>query len=620
MNQVFETTYFKPDKKGVFATPDGICFCTDQVSGSDCGVIIYDKDNNSQKIPFSEKGKRGSLYGIKLHIQNPENYRYHYYCKEEILLDKYARTVFGNEVWGEGWTENVKGGFDCSDFDWMGDQPLAISYENSIIYGLHVRNFTMHKSSGVKNKGTFEGLTAKIPYLKELGITAVELLPAYEFEECEYLLTPGKEKEKKTLNCWGFKEGLYYTPKAAFSAGKTPGYSFKNMVKEMHKAGLEVLMYFYFPTHFNRADILDILRYWVVEYHLDGVHLLGENLPISVITQDTLLSGTKILYNEYSYWEERPLYENTGIFRDHFRTQMRQFLKGDEDMASALLYHQRNNPNRCGTINYLADYSGFTLFDMTAYDKKHNEDNGEDNRDGSDYNYSWNCGVEGHSRKKAIQALRGKQIKNALSLLFLAQGTPFLFSGDEFGNTQNGNNNTYCQDNEIGWIKWNNTTVMGKEIWEFTRFLIELRKEHPILHMPAEMQILDSIACGYPDVSYHGEEAWRPDLNPYSRTVGIMYCGKYAKLPDGSADDFLFVAYNMHWLPHKLALPKLPKDMKWSLLQCTEQPEIAESSAIVKARSISVFLSQRIPKQMKVKTDRSRQHESLEAFKNNSPA
>ncbi len=628
MDQNFKTTYFKPDRKGVYAEPDGICFCTDQVNGSDCGVILYDKNNHSQRVPFSEKGKRGSLYGVKIHIPVSECCRYQYYCKEEIILDKYAKVVIGSKTWGSGWDENISGGFFCSDFDWGEDHPLGTPYEDSIIYGLHVRSFTMHKSSGVKNKGTFEGIVAKIPYLKELGVTAVELMPAYEFEECEYSLTAAKEEPKKTINCWGFKEGVYYAPKAAFCAGESPEYSFKEMVRELHKAGIEVLMYFYFPSAFNRADIPDILKYWVVEYHIDGIHLLGENLPVSVITQDALLSGTKILYNEYSYWEERPLYENTGVYKDHFRAEMRRFLKGDEDMTSALLYHQRNNPEDRGTVNYMADYNGFTLYDITAYDKKHNEANGEDNRDGSDYNYSWNCGVEGVSRKKSIQELRSRQIKNALAILLLAQGTPFIFSGDEFGNTRNGNNNVYCQDNETGWVKWN-TTVMGKEILEFTRFLIDLRKKHPILHMPVEMQILDSIACGYPDVSYHGEEAWRPDLNPSSRTLGIMYCGKYGKLPDGKEDDFLYIAYNMHWLPHKLALPKLPREMKWCLLQCTDQPEIQPEpddngqSAIIKERSIGIFISQGKPKQTKARIariDRSKQHEGLEAFKNDPPA
>lgn len=605
MDQKRKITFFKPDTKVVNVTADGICFCTDQVSGSDCGVILYHQKQEALRIPFSEQGRRGNLYGMKVHLPDPENYRYQYYAGEKMITDRYAKIIKGTHLWGERERDSVSGGFYTSDFDWEEDRPPEIAFQDSILYGLHVRGFTKHKSSGVKQKGTFEGIVEKIPYLKDLGITAIELLPAYEFEERESSFCPG-EGEAGIVNCWGFKQGYYYAPKAAYSASERPDHSFKKMVLELHRAGMEVWMYFYFPADFNRSDILDILRYWVIEYHIDGIHLLGEGLPLTVITQDSLLSGMKLLYNEYSYWEENPRYHNTGVFRDHFQIQMRRFLKGDEDMISSVLYHQRCNPPDRGTINYMADYNGFSLFDLTAYDKKHNEVNGETNHDGTDYNYSWNCGVEGPSRKKEIQTLRSRQMKNALCFLFLAQGTPFLFSGDEFGNTRYGNNNTYCQDNEVGWVKWNHGTF-GKEILEFARFLIAFRKAHPILHMPEEMQILDSAKCGYPDVSYHGESAWRPDMNPYSRTVGIMYCGKYAKGPDGGEDDFLYIAINMYWMPRKLGLPKLPKDWNWHLVQNTsfsgtdgcpyDAPSAQQTERawafVIKERSISIFKSVR---------------------------
>jgi glycogen operon protein len=370
------------------------------------------------------------------------------------------------------------------------------------------------------------------------------------------------------------------------------------MVKELHQNGLEVYMYFYFTPEFCRTDILDVLRYWVMEYRLDGFHLLGVDIPLAMITQDRILSGTKIIYNEYSYWEDFPRYRNTGVFRDHFLTEIRKMLKGDEDMASALLYHQRNLPADRGSINYLANYGGFSLFDMMSYDKKRNEANGEDNRDGTNHNFSWNCGVEGPSRKKNIIALRTKKIKNALTLLILSQGTPFIFSGDEFGNTRFGNNNAYCQDNDTGWVKWP-TSAVGQEILAFTKEMIKFRKAHPILHMSSELRILDWQRCGYPDVSYHGEAAWRPDLTPYSRTVGIMLCGKYARRKDKSADDFIFIAVNMHWQEQPLALPHLPKDLSWRLAYSTDEnePDLISAedtdSILIKERSVYILISEK---------------------------
>lgn len=596
MRQQIEASYFRPDRKGVTVEADGIRFCTDQVSGNDCGVILYNNEGQAFTVPFAKEGSRGSLLGVKVAITEPEQYRYQYYCNKEKITDRYAGLITGNEEWGKSSEGKRYSGFYIDDFEWEDDRPPAVSYDDSIIYGLNVRAFTMHKSSGVRHRGTFEGIVEKIPYFKQLGVTAIELMPAYEFDECEQLLGKGSEEAKDIVNCWGFKEGFYFAPKTAYSAGRRPDHSFKTMVRKLHEAGMEVLMYFYFPVDFNRADILDVLRYWVIDYHIDGIHLLGGDLPVSLITQDSLLSGIKILYNEYSYWVEHPRYANSAVVMDHFRTQMRSLLKGDEDLTYALINHLRNKPAGRGTINYMADYGGFSLFDMTAYDRKHNEDNGENNRDGSDYNYSWNCGTEGISRKKNIQGLRVKQIKNALSLIFLAQGTPFLFSGDELGNTRYGNNNAYCQDNEIGWVKWN-PTIMSKEIADFVRFLIEFRKQHPILRMPAEMQIMDTAKCGYPDVSYHGTEAWRPDLNPYSRSVGIMYCGQYAKLPNGKEDDFIYIAINLHWRPYELALPQLPKEKNWHLIKSTDisvgepEPSGHDQRIMVKERSISIFVS-----------------------------
>jgi glycogen operon protein len=594
MNKPIKTTYFSPDHKGVVVENDGVSFCTDQVGGEGGGVAIFDEKGNPQYYPFSEAGRRGCLYGLKVHMEVTERHAYLYYQGEKKFLDRDARLLLGNNSWGVSRKEKpVRCGFYLDDYDWDGDRHPDTPFSDSVIYGLNVRAFTMHRSSGVKKKGSFAGVCEKIPYLRELGVTAVELLPAYDFDEYETYTAKGNGKEVLRLNCWGFKNACFYAPKSAYAGGKRADAAFKDMVKRFHQSGIEVYMYFYFPPETGRADILDILRYWVIEYHLDGFHLLGVGLPLAMITQDSILSGTKIIYNEYAYWENEPRFNNTGVFRDHFLTNVRQLIKGDDDMIGPLLYHQRSIPSDRGGINYLAAYGGFSLFDMTAYDKKKNEANGEDNKDGTNYNYSWNCGVEGPSRKKHIMALRTKQIKNALSLLILSQGTPFIFSGDEFGNTRMGNNNAYCQDNDTGWVKWSDTE-MSRELRAFTKGLLAFRKSHPILRMPKELRILDWQRCGYPDISYHGEEAWRPDLAPYSRTVGIMLCGKYAPCED----DFIYIAVNMHWQEQPLALPHLPKGLVWTPVCSTDENPlrlIADGNfdgILARGRSVCVLISE----------------------------
>jgi glycogen operon protein len=208
------------------------------------------------------------------------------------------------------------------------------------------------------------------------------------------------------------------------------------------------------------------------------------------------------------------------------------------------------------------------MMDMVSYDRKHNEANGEDNRDGNDLNCSWNCGEEGKSRRKKVRKLRIRQIKNAMCMLLLGQGTPLIFMGDEFGNTQNGNNNPYCQDNAVTWLDWRKLES-EKELYDFWRSMIEIRKKHPILHMNREMRMIDYISCGYPDLSYHGQNAWRAQLESYNRHVGIMYCGKYTRLKSGEEDAFCYLAMNMYWEPRTLGLPKLPSGMKWERLVCT---------------------------------------------------
>ena len=611
MKHNIQITYFKPDRQGVYSIDGGFLFATEIEFSEECGLILYEQDNRETRIPFSKEGKRGTLYGIKVEGKDLPFVSYNYYDGDRIFTDPYAKVITGLETFGEygNGQRETRGILHLEPFDWEGDGPLLTPYEDTIIYGLNVRGFTMHQSSGIRHKGTFEGITEKINYLKKLGITAIELMPAYEYDECMYLtdlsvqtmenaLTNGVAEKKVScrLNCWGYQRGFYFAPKSAYGTDK-PDISFKKMVKLLHKNGIEVMMQFYFPSGLKQTYILEVLRYWVTEYHIDGMRLCGFQVPLTMIAQDPLLKETKIRSAYFPmdeiYGQEIPVYKNLAADNGNFRNDMRRYLKGDENLINQVLAYQKSNPDNHAVINYLADYDGFSLFDSVSYERKHNEANGEDNRDGTDSNFSWNCGIEGESRKKAICQLRMKQIKNGLSFLFLSQGVPYLFSGDEMANTRFGNNNAYCQDNETGWIKWKNSKF-SNEIINFTAALIALRKKHPILHMKKELKIMDTLGNGYPDISYHGSEAWRPDTGYTSRMTGIMLCGDYVK---DKADDFLYIAYNMHWEKHELALPKLPKGMKWEKVFATakeEQKDMVsdENKILISERSILLYRSE----------------------------
>lgn len=595
METNWRVTCFRPTKQGVVCTKNSVSFAAESVADKECGVVLYDKEGNCYRFPFQKEGRRGNLYGLKIDGEGLNNCFYNYYLGDRIVTDPYAWEIQGLEAWGEKRGRKTRGFLGKRDFDWQGDEPLTIPLNESIFYGLNVRSFTMHKSSGVRNKGTFEGVAEKIPYFRELGITALELMPCYEYDECMEeqkkpailplsAAEPLKENSRKEealedqegekpirLNCWGFQEGFYFAPKAAYSAGRSPVTSFKRLVRKLHQNGIEVIMQFYFPPQIGQMYMLEVIKYWVMEYHIDGVRLNGFHIPLRLIAEDAVLKNTKI-WCSYVPGEELPVilnpsFKNFVTDNGNFRYDMRRFLKGDEGLINQALYYQRRNPKEHGVVNYMADYDGFSLYDSVCYERKHNEANGEDNRDGAEVNETWNCGAEGESRKKGIDQLRQRQIKNALSFVLLSQGVPFLFGGDEFACSRFGNNNSYCQDNETGWVKWRKTGF-AKEILAYTKFLIRLRKSNGILHMKEELLVMDSIGCGYPDISYHGIEAWRPDLSYLSRIVGVLLCGKYSP----EKGESFYIACNMHWESHELALPKLSKSKKWTKIADTFQP------------------------------------------------
>lgn len=566
---------------GLTAVEGGIHFCV-AAGGDSCSLVLFLKGREEPQriIPFPSDQRQGDVWNMTVSGTDFSQMEYCYEVDGKLMPDPYGRMFTGHEEWGDLDRADyvLRTPVVIPEFDWEEDKPLLIPYEDSIIYRIHVRGLTKHPSSKTASKGTFKAVEDKIPYFKELGVTTLELLPVNEFSE---VMLPGGvdgnpygvEKPTGKLNYWGYAPGYYFAPKASYSSGKEkqPVLEFKALVKALHKAGIEIVVELYFAGNENPSFVLDAVRFWVREYHVDGIHLVGF-APAHLIGQDPYLSRTKLFSTSWDGVSGGGI-KHLGEYNDGFLVDMRRFLKGDEDQLNPLIFRSKRSPKEYGVINYLSNTNGFTMMDMVSYDTKHNEANGENNQDGNAYNYSWNCGIEGPTRKKKIVELRKKQVRNAMLLLFLSQGTPLLLSGDEFGNSKNGNNNSYCQDNEISWLNWNQLKT-NRDIFEFTKGVIAFRKSHPVFHMPEEPKVMDYKACGQPDVSYHGVKAWCPEFENFRRQLGIMYCGEYAQKPDKTTDNSFFIAYNMHWEPHEFALPNLQKKKSWYLAFNTDAKEV----------------------------------------------
>ena len=578
------------------------------MGSDDCGIILYDKKRKEiEKIAFDYSFCIGELYCVCIEGLDIQDYEYRFYDADMIFVDAYARSVAGNENYGKLPVE-LTGKFYLDDFDWGEDVAPLIPFHNSLFYLLHVRGFTKHKSSQVTHKGTFEGLVEKIPYLKELGITAVELMPSYEFLELEERIVENERipmayrNEEPVLNYWGYKEGYYYAPKSAYAAdGKNPVHSFKTMVKAFHENGMEVLMQFYFPNSISGLHIVDVLRYWVCEYHVDGFHLMGDRIPTDVLANDPMLKRTKLIYYGFPVAEnghgKKLVYKNLAECRDEYMYDIRRFLKSDERMLGKVLHHMKTNPRGLARVHYVTETNGFTLADLVSFDRKHNMDNGENDMDGNPYNASWNCGAEGKTKKKPVLDLRMKQMKNAFLLSMFTQSTPLILAGDEFANSQNGNNNAYCQDNNISWLNWTDLEKQT-ELFGFVKEVIHFRKEHALLHRSTEYTMVDDLACGYPDLSYHSEEPWKCPYDDLTRHFGVLYCGDYSE-DVNEKGTFIFLAVNTHWVDHEFVLPKLPKKMKWNTVFDTAKKgktkidtPIKMNNIVVNERSIQVLIAE----------------------------
>ena len=680
-----------PVRPGIYdlngATPlqNGVNFTIHTCGGTSCELLLFHRAQEEPfaVIPFPDAYKIGDVYSMIVYGLNIEEFEYAYrvdgpyrpekgllFDKNNILLDPYAKAVAGQRTWGIRWDHNYHARVVRDRFDW-GDTPQSKKELcDLIIYELHVRDFTHHPSSGVRHRGTFSGLMEKIPYLKELGINAVELMPIFEFDET---MNSRTVDGKQLLECWGYNTVGFFAPNSSYAAANEhnqEGTEFKTLIRELHANGIEVILdvvfnhtaegnekgktisfkgldnniyymltpdgnYYNFSGCGNTLNcnhpvvqqlILECLRYWTINYRVDGfrfdlARILGRNEDgspmnnpplLRTLANDPILSNVKLIAEA---WDAGGLYQ-VGSFpasgrwaewNGRYRDALRSFLKGEcwnawdaawsisgsGDLYGGFYDHNHNNYagyNSC--VNFLTCHDGFTLYDLYSYNEKHNEANGWNNTDGADDNRSWNCGVEGDTDDPEVLALRSRMIRNACAVLMCSRGTPMFLSGDEFGNTKFGNNNSYCQDNITSWLDWR-MLEKNRDLFEFFKFMIAFRKQHPVIHKQ-----LPTSVCGMDPIHTHNVNADKTDIPRDARTFCVSFAG-YDK--EKGHDDLIYIAVNTFWEDVTITLPDLHGRGAWHLnvntygdgngKYCYPDEEAAriDHSFVMRPRSVAVF-------------------------------
>lgn len=680
-----------PVRPGIYdlngATPlqNGVNFTIHTCGGTSCELLLFHRAQEEPfaVLPFPEAYKIGNVYSMIVYGLNIDEFEYAYrvdgpYCpekgllfdKNKILLDPYAKAVAGQRTWGIRWdhTYHARVVKDC--FDW-GDMPQSKKELcDLIIYELHVRDFTHHPSSGVQHRGTFSGLMEKIPYLKELGINAVELMPIFEFDET---MNSRTVDGKQLLECWGYNTVGFFAPNSSYAAANEhnqEGTELKTLIKALHDNGIEVILdvvfnhtaegnekgntfsfkgfdnniyymltpdgnYYNFSGCGNTLNcnhpvvqqlILECLRYWTINYRVDGFRfdlasILGRNEDgspmnnpplLRTLADDSILSNVKLIAEA---WDAGGLYQ-VGSFpasgrwaewNGRYRDSLRSYLKGDSwnawDAAWSISgsgdlyggYYDNTHSNYAGynsCVNFLTCHDGFTLYDLYAYNDKHNEANGWNNTDGANDNRSWNCGAEGETDDPEVLSLRRRMIRNACAVLMCSRGTPMFLAGDEFGNTKFGNNNSYCQDNITSWLDWR-MLEKNKDLFEFFKFMIAFRKKHPVIHKQ-----LPTSVCGMDPIHTHNLNAEETDIPRDARTFCVSFAG-YDK--EKGKDDLIYVAVNTFWEDVTITLPNLHRRGAWHLSVNTygdgnghycypEGQEVRiDRSFVMRPRSVAVF-------------------------------
>ena len=680
-----------PVRPGIYdlngATPlqNGVNFTIHTCGGTSCELLLFHRAQEEPfaVLPFPEAYKIGDVYSMIVYGLNIDEFEYAYrvdgpYCpekgllfdKNKILLDPYAKAVAGQRTWGIRWDHTYHARVVKDRFDW-GDMPQSKKELcDLIIYELHVRDFTHHPSSGVQHRGTFSGLMEKIPYLKELGINAVELMPIFEFDET---MNSRTVDGKQLLECWGYNTVGFFAPNSSYAAANEhnqEGTELKTLIKALHDNGIEVILdvvfnhtaegnekgntfsfkgfdnniyymltpdgnYYNFSGCGNTLNcnhpvvqqlILECLRYWTINYRVDGFRfdlasILGRNEDgspmnnpplLRTLADDSILSNVKLIAEA---WDAGGLYQ-VGSFpasgrwaewNGRYRDSLRSYLKGDSwnawDAAWSISgsgdlyggYYDNTHSNYAGyntCVNFLTCHDGFTLYDLYAYNDKHNEANGWNNTDGANDNRSWNCGVEGETDDPEVLSLRRRMIRNACAVLMCSRGTPMFLAGDEFGNTKFGNNNSYCQDNITSWLDWR-MLEKNKDLFEFFKFMIAFRKKHPVIHKQ-----LPTSVCGMDPIHTHNLNAEETDIPRDARTFCVSFAG-YDK--EKGKDDLIYVAVNTFWEDVTITLPNLHGRGAWHLSVNTygdgnghycypEGQEVRiDRSFVMRPRSVAVF-------------------------------
>ena len=667
---------------GATVIPGGVNFTIQSHKATSCELLLFHREAEEPfaVLPFPDNYRIGFCYSMIVFGLDIEEFEYAYrldgpydekkglrFDRTKILLDPYARAVTGQSHWGH--KNNPQHGYRArvvhSNFDWGQQRHTSIPMEDLIIYELHVRGYTMDASSGVKHPGTFDGLKEKIPYLKGLGVNAVELMPVFEFDE---MRDARLIDENLLLDFWGYNPVSFFAPNTSYSSSKEynrEGMELKSLIKELHDQNMEVILdvvfnhtaegnefgpsfsfkgfdnqiyymltpdghYYNFSGCGNTLNcnhpvvqnmILDCLRYWVIEYRVDGFRfdlasILGRNEDGTPLHQppllrslafDSILGNVKLIAEA---WDAGGLYQ-VGSFpswkrwaewNGRSRDDMRRFLKGDDFLSQAAARRITGSPDlydpvfrgRNASVNFLTCHDGFTLYDLYSYNEKHNEANGWGNTDGADDNNSWNCGVEGDTTDPSVLALRRKMMMNACAVLMCSRGTPMFLAGDEFADTRYGNNNPYCQDNLISWLDWS-LLEKNRALYEFFRYMIHFRKAHACIRKDLEPSYL-----GFPSMSLHGLTPWKPDLPESSHTACVLFSGYDDSL---HKEDLVFLAVNTHWCSAALTLPQLPDGYTWKIAvntgdkkqQTFTDSEIpaAGSSVLLGERSVIVFVGER---------------------------
>lgn len=667
---------------GATVIPGGVNFTIQSHKATSCELLLFHREAEEPFaiLPFPDNYRIGFCYSMIVFGLDIEEFEYAYrldgpydekkglrFDRTKILLDPYARAVTGQSHWGH--KNNPQHGYRArvvhSNFDWGQQRHTSIPMEDLIIYELHVRGYTKDASSGVKHPGTFDGLKEKIPYLKGLGVNAIELMPVFEFDE---MRDARLIDENLLLDFWGYNPVSFFAPNTSYSSSKEynrEGMELKSLIKELHDQNMEVILdvvfnhtaegnefgpsfsfkgfdnqiyymltpdghYYNFSGCGNTLNcnhpvvqnmILDCLRYWVIEYRVDGFRfdlasILGRNEDGTPLHQppllrslafDSILGNVKLIAEA---WDAGGLYQ-VGSFpswkrwaewNGRYRDDMRRFLKGDDFLSQAAARRITGSPDlydpvfrgRNASVNFLTCHDGFTLYDLYSYNEKHNEANGWGNTDGADDNNSWNCGVEGDTTDPSVLALRRKMMMNACAVLMCSRGTPMFLAGDEFADTRYGNNNPYCQDNLISWLDWS-LLEKNRALYEFFRYMIHFRKAHACIRKDLEPSYL-----GFPSMSLHGLTPWKPDLPESSHTACVLFSGYDDTL---HKEDLVFLAVNTHWCSAALTLPQLPDGYTWKIAvntgdkkqQTFTDSEIpaAGSSVLLGERSVIVFVGER---------------------------